>query len=479
VNVRNLIGGILAGAATAGLSTLLAGATDEPILAVISLLAVAVVGLTLGSGAALATYGVTGVYLIVQAVTTPQSQIGSGDVVRLVAFILGAPLVVTLALGLERERHATRLARDLSAASARQADRDRTDAEAARRDLQAALGEVEAQRARLEEVAGAIPEPLIVYGADGIGIYANRAATRTLGRSFYDRPPEEWGRLAEPRDERGRPIPPDGWPQVRAQREQVKLRMQVRLPMASRELTVDVEGTPIPGGGCVVLLRDVGREVDERQRLSRFGSFVAHELRNPLAVAKARIELGSREPGIPSRAADHARRALESVDAAIAILERLELFSRAEAGRVEATLEPFDLRDAVRAATERLRARGSDRQVEMQLDGDTTATGDRQLTEQAVTNLLTNADRYSHEGSPITVRVRGGKAPEIRVADAGPGITEEVAEHLFHDRVASGRGLGLGLYLVRACMEAQGGSASLEQRQPGAIFLLRWPAAEA
>jgi signal transduction histidine kinase len=479
VNARNLIGGILAGAATAGLSSLLAGVTGEPIFAVVSLLAVAVVGLTLGSGAALATYGVTGIYLIVQAVTTPDPQIEPGDIVRLVAFILGAPLIVTLALGLERERHATRLARDLSAASARQAERDRTDAEAARRDLQAALAEVEAQRARLEEVAGAIPEPLIVYGADGIGIYANRAATRTLGRSFYDRTPEEWGRLAEPRDERGAPIPPDRWPQVRAQREPVKLRMQVRLPMASRELTVDVEGTPIPGGGCVVLLRDVGREVDERQRLSRFGSFVAHELRNPLAVAKARIELGSREPDIPPRAADHARRALESVDAAIAILERLELFSRAEAGRVEATLEPFDLRDAVRAATERLRARGSDRPVEVELDGETTVTGDRQLTEQAVTNLLTNADRYSHEGSAIAVQVRGGSAPEIRVADAGPGIAEEVAEHLFHDRVASGRGLGLGLYLVRACMEAQGGSASLEQRQPGAVFLLRWPAAEA
>lgn len=479
MNARNLIGGILAGAATAGLSTLLADATGEPIISVVSLLAVAVVGLTLGSAAALAAYGVTGVFLIVQAVTTPDPQIGPGEIVRLVAFILGAPLIVILALGLERERHATRLARDLSAASARQAEHDRADAEAIRRDLQAALHEVEAQRARLEEVAGAIPEPLIVYGADGIGIYANRAAMRSLGRSFYDRPPEEWGRLADPRDERGRPIPPDGWPQVRAQREPVKLRMQVRLPMASRELTVDVEGTPIPGGGCVVLLRDVGREVDERQRLSRFGSFVAHELRNPLAVAKARIELGSREPDIPSRAADHARRALESVDAAIAILERLELFSRAEAGRVEATLEPFDLRDAVRAATERLRARGSDRQVAIEPDGDTVITGDRQLTEQAVTNLLTNADRYSHEGSPITVHLRGGGAPEVRVVDAGPGIAEEVADRLFHDRVASGRGLGLGLYLVRACMEAQGGSASLEQRQPGAVFLLRWPATAA
>lgn len=475
MNVRSLVGGTLVGAAAAAISLLLAQATAEPIYAVISLLAVAVVGLTLGSVAALWTYGITGVFLIVQAVSTPDSMVGAGDVVRVLSFVLGAPLVVILALRLERERHATRLAHDLSAASEARAVQDRADADAARRELQVALSQVEQERARLEEVAGAIPEPLIVYDAAGTGIYANRAALRTFGRSFYDRPLDEWGRLAEPRDERGRPIPADRWPQVRARREPVKLRMLVRLPMSSRDLVVDAEGTPMPGGGCVLLLRDVGEEVDERTRLSRFGSFVAHELRNPLAVAKARIELGSRESGLPPRAADHGRRALESVDAAIAILERLELFSRAEGGRVEANVESFDLRDAVRSAVERLRARGSERSVEVVGEGETVIVGDRQLTEQALTNLLTNADRYSLDGAPIEVRIGSGPVPEVRVADAGPGIPDEVADQLFHDRVASGRGLGLGLYLVRACMEAQGGTAQLEQRQPGAVFLLRWP----
>jgi signal transduction histidine kinase len=178
---------------------------------------------------------------------------------------------------------------------------------------------------------------------------------------------------------------------------------------------------------------------------------------------------------LPSRVVDHGRRALESVDAAIAILERLELFSRAEAGRVEAASDPFDLRRAVRAATERLRARGSDRPVEVEVDGPTAIVGDRQLTEQAVTNLLINADRYSHDGEPVRVRISADPVPEVRVSDSGPGIDDDVADRLFHDRVASGRGLGLGLYLVRACMEAQGGAAILEARRPAAVFLLRWP----
>jgi signal transduction histidine kinase len=246
--------------------------------------------------------------------------------------------------------------------------------------------------------------------------------------------------------------------------------------MSARDVLLDVEGTPLPGGGSVLLLRDVGKEVDARQRLSRFASFVAHELRNPLAVAKARIELAAREPELPARAADHGRRALESVDAAIAILERLELFSRAEGGRVEASMEPFRLRDAVGAAIERLWARGGEREVRVTDESDPTITGDRQLTELALTNLLTNADRYSHDGEPIEVEVEvgGDGSPMVRVRDAGPGIPDDVAERLFHDRVSSGRGLGLGLYLVRACMEAQGGSVALEVRQPGAVFVLSW-----
>ena len=475
MNARDVLLGATLGAVAAGLSAMVARLIGDPVVTILPLLVVVVVGLTLGSGAALWTYAVAGVILIGQAVLTPDELMRTGDTVRLVAFVLGAPLVVILALRLERERRATGLARDLSAASEQRAVHDRADADSARRQLQGALGMVEQERARLEEVAGAIPEPLVVYDEEGRGLYGNRAALRAFGRSYFDRTVDEWGRLAEPRDERGNPLPRGRWPQLWARHEAVKLRMQVRLPMSSRDVLLDVEGTPLPGGGSVLLLRDVGKEVDERQRLSRFGSFVAHELRNPLAVAKARIELAAREPELSPRVADHGRRALESVDAAIAILERLELFSRAEAGRVEASMEPFRLRDAVRAAIERLRVRGSDREVQLFDEADLTITGDRQLTEQALTNLLTNAERYSHEGRPIEIRVGGSTTPEVRVCDTGPGISDEVADRLFHDRVSSGRGLGLGLYLVRACMEAQGGSVALEERRPRAVFLLRWP----
>jgi signal transduction histidine kinase len=416
---------------------------------------------------------VAGVVLAASTVPSSGRLITSSDVMRLLAFAIGSPIVIGLAVRAERRNEAARCAQEASAQAEQRANAGRREAEEARGELNAALEEARRDRARLQEVAEAIPEALIVYDAHGRGAYGNRAALRIFGRSFFDLPVGDWGRVAEPRDERGKALSRQDWPQLRAARQAFHGRMLVRLPMSGRDLLVDVEGTPIPGGGSVLLLRDVGKEVDERKRLSQFASFVAHELRNPLAVAKARIELSNRQQDGAQQA--HSVRALESVDAAIGILERLELFSRAESGYLEATVEPFELRAAVDAAIERLRVRGSERQVVVRVSGDSQVNGDRALTEQAITNLLTNADRYSEPDGPLSVDIDVSDVPLVRVRDAGPGFPDDVAEDLFKERVSSGRGLGLGLYLVNAAMSAQGGSVQLEQRRPQASLVLRWP----
>ena len=305
--------------------------------------------------------------------------------------------------------------------------------EQARQELDDALAQAERERARLEEVAEAIPEPLVVYDGALRGTYGNRAALRLFGRSFVERPLDEWGRLTEPRDEQGQPLAHSDWPQVVAQSAPLRRRMLLRIPMSGRDMLVDVEGTPIPGGGAVLLLRDVGKEEDARRRLSRFASFVAHELRNPLAVAKARIELALRDPTVPPRTVMHATRALESVDSAIGILERLELYSRADSGTVEAAREPFELGPAISAAIERLNAEGSTREVRVEAPAGVRAIGDRQLSEQVITNLLTNANRYSTAGAPIHLEVDAGDLVTLRVRDEGPGIDDDVARRLFTD----------------------------------------------
>jgi signal transduction histidine kinase len=469
--------GALVGAATALLTIWLAGSAGEAVpYTVLLVLAIALVGLALDAAAAGWAW-FSGLLVLLVTLVASQAGVGwsAGEVVRLAAFIIGSPLIVLLV-------HRQSIAREVAASALEESRRAHDEAaeerrrlELARHETDAALVAAERERTRLEEVAEAIPEPLVVYDDQLRGTYGNRAALRLFGRSFVERPLDEWGRATEPRDERGRPVERDEWPQVLAREAALKRRYTIRVPVSGRDMLVDVEGTPIPGGGAVLMLRDVGKEEDERRRLSRFASFVAHELRNPLAVAKARIELAQRDPNLSERAGSHGRRALESVDAAIGILERLELYSRADAGRVEASREPFALAPAVGAAIERLRARGSERELRVELPAGVTVIGDRHLSEQAITNLLTNADRYSEPGAPIHVEVRDEDPVVLLVRDEGPGIADDVAELLFRDRVAVGRGLGLGLYLVRATMVAMGGSVQLEQRRPEAVFALRWP----
>jgi signal transduction histidine kinase len=473
---RDAMLGALVGAASAVAGGWLAGAQlDYVPFTVLLVLAIALTGLALGANAAAWAYVVGAVVVIFEALAPHAGSWRFSDTVRLIAFLVGSPAIVYLVHRAETNRRVAETALVASHEAQRQADAERERLEKARLELDAALADAERERARLEEVAEAIPEPLIVYDDQLRGTYGNRAALRLFGRSFVERPLDEWGRAAEPRDEQGVPLERAEWPQVRAQREAFRRRMTLRIPMSGRDIIADTEGTPIPGGGAVLLLRDIGKEEDERRRLTRFASFVAHELRNPLAVAKARIELAQRDPALPTRAAGHGQRALESVDAAIGILERLELYSRADSGHVEARREAFELSPAVGAAIERLRARGSDRPVLVEMADGLTVLGDRHLSEQAITNLLTNADRYSKAGGAIHVDVRDGEQVTLRVTDEGPGIQDDVARRLFRDRVTAGRGLGLGLYLVHATMAAMGGSVQLEQRSPVAVFALRWP----
>jgi signal transduction histidine kinase len=473
---RRALVGAAVGAATALVGTWLAGADTRDLpYTVVLVLAIALVGLVLGAGAAAWAWFAGLIILSIVLVTGAEAPYTSSEVVRVATFLIGAPVIVLLVRRTELAREAAAAALEASRRAEDEAASERQRLVDARHQADEALDAAERERARLEEVAESIPEPLVVYDAEPRGTYGNRAALRLFGRSFVERQIDEWGRATEPRDEHGQAIPREEWPQVVAQSTPIRRRLTLRVPMSGRDVLVDVEGTPIPGGGAVLLLRDVGKEEAERRRLSRFASFVAHELRNPLAVAKARIELAQRDPNLPARAGGHGIRALESVDAAIGILERLELYSRADSGNVEASRDPFDLAPAVGAAIERLRTRGTEREVLVKLGGPLSVIGDRHLTEQAITNLLTNADRYSSPGRPIHVEVTDGDLVTLRVRDEGPGLADDIAERVFRDRVTAGRGLGLGLYLVHATMTAMGGTVVLEQRRPSAVFALRWP----
>jgi hypothetical protein len=163
--LRILLGAFI-GVGSALIAVLLADAASVVTpLTVIPVLAVALVGLGLGSRSALMAYGAAGLIIILFAILPAHEPIAGADAIQLASFVIGAPFIVLLALAADRRRWDAARARDASDIAERQALLQTARAESARSQLNTALQAAERERVRLAEGEEAVPEPLIVYDA--------------------------------------------------------------------------------------------------------------------------------------------------------------------------------------------------------------------------------------------------------------------------------------------------------------------------
>jgi signal transduction histidine kinase len=211
---------------------------------------------------------------------------------------------------------------------------------------------------------------------------------------------------------------------------------------------------------------------------SRMVAMLAHDVRNPLTTIRGTMKTLARygDRVDPQTHAD----LLATADKQAERIERLagDLLdlARTERGRLHLDLADVPLRDAV------------DRGLSFLEDGDRfdldvpdglAVRADPQRLEQIVVNLATNALRYGKDPLEIAATPRG-KMVELTFTDHGPGIPPDDVELLFEPfRADSDRGsVGLGLAIVRALTEAQGGSVSCEANEPrGARFRITLPSA--
>ena len=202
----------------------------------------------------------------------------------------------------------------------------------------------------------------------------------------------------------------------------------------------------------------------------------SHELRTPLTAVRTNIDV-LREGKLPPEEAEHAlAEASVELDALTRLVSDLVELARGQERKLR--LEDVQLDDLVAASVERAQARAPQVTFVTALSP-TQVKADPVLLERAVSNLLDNAVKYSPEGAPIEVSVRGG---EVIVADHGPGIADEDLPRVFDRfyRAATARskpGAGLGLAIVREAAEAHGGRATVENSTAGARFRLVLPTA--
>ena len=197
---------------------------------------------------------------------------------------------------------------------------------------------------------------------------------------------------------------------------------------------------------------------------------VAHELRTPVTILRGQTEQlldGIAEP-TPAR--------LVSLHDEVLRLQRLTddlaTLSAADAAGLALHLEPIDLAALARQAVEAMQASFDDAELHTSVDAGTAVIVDAdpaRLT-QVITNLLTNAAKFTPPGGTVTVTVRTeGPDALVEVADTGPGIPAEELPHLFErfwrGRAAGSRaGTGIGLAVVHALVSAHGGTVTADSR---------------
>jgi signal transduction histidine kinase len=214
-----------------------------------------------------------------------------------------------------------------------------------------------------------------------------------------------------------------------------------------------------------------------RQR--RFVADASHELRTPLTSVLANLEILAES--LHGEQAEAAYSALRSSQRMRRLVSDLLLLARSETTRETAT-EPCRLDEIAVEAVAELEPVADGHAIAVHLTP-ATVRGSHDDLHRLALNLIGNAVTHTPPGTSIDVTVRpAGDAVELLVADDGPGVPEEVAEHLF-ERFVSGQGdrggsTGLGLAIVRAVAEAHGGSVELvRDGGPGANFCVRLPAA--
>ncbi len=214
-------------------------------------------------------------------------------------------------------------------------------------------------------------------------------------------------------------------------------------------------------------------EEKELNRLkSNFISMVTHEIRTPLSIILGASEILERYfDRLPAeKRSEHLKTIDSSVQRMAALLEDVLLFSKAEAGRIEFNPVQFDLKDFCGQVTDELLS-ATNRRCPIELVVEETngpARADTDLLRHIFSNLITNAVKYSQPGAPVkwSVSRQEGDAVFI-VQDRGMGIPEEDRKRLFTPfyrgkNAAHIVGTGLGLVIVRHCVERHGGSIAIE-----------------
>jgi signal transduction histidine kinase len=210
---------------------------------------------------------------------------------------------------------------------------------------------------------------------------------------------------------------------------------------------------------------------------------VAHDLRTPLARLRGISEMALRDSS-DEKSREALADSVEETDRVLTILNTLLDVAEAESGVMRLNIEQVDLCELIKEVLNLYECVAEEKKISITSDcpAPLPAAGDRNRLRQVFANLVDNAIKYTPESG--TVRIRGTSDAEssvVEIEDTGIGIPRDeqgrIWERLFRgDKSRSQRGLGLGLSVVKAIVEAHGGKVSIASEPgKGSTFRIAFP----
>ena len=344
---------------------------------------------------------------------------------------------------------------------------------------ESSLGELLQAQQASQAAIDSLPDPVIVFGAQGAIVNVNKSAEGALGLSL-DAAGDPLARLSPDLREvleraRAHVLGGKGAYVPRGYEEAVRVDLpegaRFFLPRAS---PVYAEASGI--SAATVILQDVTRLKRFDELKNDLVATVAHEFRTPLTSLRMAIHLVAEEAVGPltPKQAELLASARQDCERLQGIVDDLLDLSSIQSGRLELQVRPISAAELLSKAiaSQEFSADQKDIHLETSIAADVDQLElDPDRVGLVLNNLISNAIRHTPEGGRVSIRVgRSGGSTRFEVTDSGEGIPPEyqkrVFEKFFRAPGSASGGAGLGLSISREIVEAHGGEIGLESR-PG------------
>jgi len=344
------------------------------------------------------------------------------------------------------------------------------------------------EKKRIETLIDKMHDPVIGLDENMLVIFANEEATNILGLPYSELigfPSKDLALKNDLLRELIRDVHPDE--AATTALKPIKIYTNDKESYFERDIqhiTIVPTGESEPKTiGHVILLRNVTEYKELDFAKTNFIATISHEFKTPIAAIKMSLQLLENEQ--IGKLNDEQKNLLESIkDDATRLLKitaELLNMTQVESGNIQLTILPVNPRDILQYAINATKTQAEQKQVRFEIDCPDEVSkiqADSEKTAWVITNLISNAIRYSYDNSYVSLIIRD--TPDqvtISVKDTGQGIAPQYKDKIF-DRYfripgTQKEGTGLGLAISKEFMEAQGGKIKVESEfGAGSTFTL-------